>query len=61
MFLILCGVLIAAWLLGWGVFYVAGGLIHFMLLNLVLVAVIFLILHFRARPNSVGRQFGLMF
>ena len=28
MFLILCGVLIAAWLLGWGVFYVAGGLIH---------------------------------
>jgi len=42
MFLILCGVLVVAWLLGWGAFHVAGGLIHLLLV----VAVIFLILHF---------------
>jgi hypothetical protein len=42
MFLILCGVLFVAWLLGWSAFHVAGGLIHLLLV----VAVIFLILHF---------------
>jgi hypothetical protein len=42
MFLILCGVLVVAWLLGWGAFHVAGGLIHLLLV----VALIFLILHF---------------
>ncbi len=42
MFLILCSVLVVAWLLGWGAFHVAGGLIHLLLV----VAVIFLILHF---------------
>ena len=42
MFLIVCGVLVVAWLLGWAAFHVAGGLIHLLLV----VAVIFLILHF---------------
>jgi hypothetical protein len=42
MFLIMCGVLVVAWLLGWTAFHVAGGLIHLLLV----VAVIFLILHF---------------
>ena len=42
MFLTLCGVLVVAWLLGWSAFHVAGGLIHLLLV----VAVIFLILHF---------------
>ena len=35
-------VLLVAWLLGWGVFHVATGLIHILLI----VAVIALILHF---------------
>jgi hypothetical protein len=42
MFLILFGVLLVAWLLGWGALHIAGGLIHLLLV----VAVIFLILHF---------------
>lgn len=42
MFLILCGVLVVAWLLGWGALHAAGALIHLLLV----VAVIFLILHF---------------
>jgi hypothetical protein len=42
MFLILCGVLVVVWLLGWGAFHIAGGLIHLLLV----VAVISLILHF---------------
>jgi Family of unknown function (DUF5670) len=42
MFLILCGVLVVAWLLGLSAFHVAGGFIHLLLV----VAVIFLILHF---------------
>ena len=41
MLLILCVVLLVAWLLGWGAFHVAGGLIHLLLI----VAVIALILH----------------
>jgi Family of unknown function (DUF5670) len=42
MFLILCIVLLVAWLLGWGAFHVAGGLIHLLLI----VAVIALVVHF---------------
>ncbi len=39
---ILFVVLLVAWILGWGVFHVAGGLIHLLLI----LAVISLILHF---------------
>ena len=42
MFLILFGVLLVAWLLAWGALHIASGLIHLLLV----VAVIFLILHF---------------
>ena len=49
MFLILCIVLAVAWILGWGAFHVAGGLIHLLLV----VAVISLIVHFvRGRGAS---------
>lgn len=41
-FTILFVVLLVAWILGWGVFHVAGGLIHL----LIIFAVISLILHF---------------
>ena len=41
-FTILFIVLLAAWILGWGVFHVASGLIHLLLI----VAIIALILHF---------------
>ncbi len=41
-FTILFVVLLLAWILGWGVFHVASGLIHLLLI----VAVIALILHF---------------
>ena len=41
-FTILFVVLPLAWLLGWGVFHVAGGLIHLLLV----FAIISLILHF---------------
>jgi hypothetical protein len=41
-FTILFIVLLVAWLLGWGVFHVASGLIHILLI----VAVVSLILHF---------------
>ena len=52
MFLILFGVLLVAWFLGWVAFHVAGGLIHLLLI----VAVISLIVHFvRGRP---GRDHG---
>jgi hypothetical protein len=48
-FTILFVVLLVAWLLGLGVFHVAGGLIHILLV----FAVISLILHFvRGRPSS---------
>lgn len=42
LFTILFIVLLAAWILGWGVFHVAGALIHLLLI----LAVIALILHF---------------
>jgi hypothetical protein len=42
MFLILFVVLGVAWVLGWGAFHVAGGLIHLLLL----VALISLVAHF---------------
>ena len=41
-FTILFVVLLVAWVLGWGVFHVAGGIIHL----LILFAVISLIMHF---------------
>jgi hypothetical protein len=41
-FTILFIILLVAWILGWGVFHVASGLIHL----LIIAAVIFLILHF---------------
>jgi hypothetical protein len=41
-FTILFVVLLVAWILGWGVFHVAGGMIHI----LIVLAVISLILHF---------------
>lgn len=45
MFLILFIVLLVVWLFGWAAFHVAGGLIHLLLI----IAVIFLILHFVRR------------
>ncbi len=43
-------VLLAAWILGWGVFHVAGALIHILLI----AAIIALILHFvRGTARSV--------
>ena len=42
MLLILFIVLLVAWLLGWAAFNVASGLVHLLLI----IAVIFLILHF---------------
>lgn len=41
-FTILFIVLLIAWIIGWGVFHVASGLIHL----LIIAAVIMLILHF---------------
>jgi hypothetical protein len=49
MFVILFVVLVAAWLLGWGAFHVAGGLIHLLLI----VAVVSLIVHF-VRGRGAG-------
>ena len=47
LFLISAIVLLVAWVLGWFVFHVAGGLIHVLLV----VAIITLIVHFvRGRP-----------
>jgi len=42
MFMILFIVLAVAWILGWGAFHVASGLIHLLLI----VALVSLILHF---------------
>jgi Family of unknown function (DUF5670) len=42
MFLILFIVLAVTWILGWGAFHVAGGLIHLLLI----VALISLVVHF---------------
>ena len=41
MLMIVFAVLLVAWLLGWGVFHVAGGLIHL----LVILAVVSLVVH----------------
>ena len=41
-FMILFIVLLVGWILGWGVFHVAGGLIHILLV----VAIISIVLHF---------------
>jgi hypothetical protein len=50
MFMTLFVVLLVAWLLGWGAFHVAGGLIHLLLI----VAVISLIVHLlRGRGATV--------
>ncbi|HEY8152278.1 MAG TPA: lmo0937 family membrane protein [Vicinamibacteria bacterium] len=47
LFLVSAIVLLVAWVLGWFVFHVAGGLIHVLLV----VAIITLIVHFvRGRP-----------
>jgi len=48
MFLFLVAVLVVLWLLGWGAFHVAGGLIHLLLI----AAVVFLILHFVRRRQA---------
>lgn len=42
LFLVLFFVLLIVWLVSWAAFHVAGGLIHLLLI----IAVIFLILHF---------------
>ncbi len=47
-FTILFIVLLVAWILGWGVFHVAGAMIHLLLI----AAIIALILHF---VRGVGR------
>ncbi|MBV9035583.1 MAG: lmo0937 family membrane protein [Acidobacteriaceae bacterium] len=49
MFLVIFFVLLIMWLLGWTAFHVAGGLIHLLLV----IAVIFLILHFVRGRSSV--------
>jgi len=49
MLMVLFIVLLVAWLLGWGAFHVASGLIHILLV----LAIISLVLHFfRRRPTS---------
>jgi Family of unknown function (DUF5670) len=48
MLLVLVVVLVVVWLLGWGAFHVAGGLIHLLLL----VAVVFLVMHFVRRRQA---------
>ena len=45
----LAAVLVIAWLLGWGVFHVAGGLIHILLV----VAVIVFLFNFISGRRSV--------
>jgi hypothetical protein len=49
MFLTLFVVLVVAWLLGWGVFHIAGGLIHLLLI----LAAISVIAHF-VRGRGAG-------
>jgi hypothetical protein len=48
-FTILFVILLVAWILGFGVFHVAGGLIHILLI----VALISLVLHFIRGPRAV--------
>jgi hypothetical protein len=50
MLMILAVVLVVAWLLGWGAFHVAGGLIHILLI----VAVISIVLHFVRGRGATG-------
>ena len=46
---ILFVILLVGWILGFGVFHVAGGLIHILLI----VALISLVLHFLRGPSAV--------
>jgi hypothetical protein len=46
--LLIVAVLVGLWLLGWGAFHVGGGLIHLVLI----VAVVFLLLHFLRRRQA---------
>jgi uncharacterized protein DUF5670 len=48
MLLVIVAVLVVVWLLGWGAFHVASGLIHLLLI----VAVVFLVLHFVRRRQA---------
>lgn len=48
MLLFIFAVLVVLWLLGWGAFHVGGGLIHLVLI----VAVVFLVLHFVRRRRA---------
>jgi hypothetical protein len=49
-FLVLFFVFLIGWLLAWAAFHVAGGMIHL----LIVIAVIFLIVHFvRGRSSTV--------
>jgi len=48
-FTILFVILLIAWIMGWGVFHVASGLIHILLV----VALISLVLHFVRGPRAV--------
>ena len=50
MLMILAVVLVVAWLLGWGAFHAAGGLIHLLLI----VAVISIVFHFLQRRGASG-------
>jgi hypothetical protein len=47
----LAAVLVIAWLLGWGVFHVAGGLIHLLLVVALVVFVFNLVSGRRAGPT----------
>ncbi len=50
MWLIIAGILLVLWLLGFAVFHIAGGLIHI----LIVVAVIMVVLHFiRGRGRTL--------
>jgi hypothetical protein len=48
MLLLIVAVLVVLWVLGWGAFHVGGGLIHVLLI----VAVVFLVLHFLRRRQA---------
>ena len=48
-FTVLFVILLIAWIMGWGVFHVAGGLIHLLLI----VALISLVLHFVRGQRAV--------
>jgi len=48
-FTVLFVILLVAWILGFGLFHVAGGLIHILLI----VALISLVLHFIRGPRAV--------